>query len=114
MNVTNETKQLYSKARNKLRKETRKAVIQLEKNISKCAKTEPKRFWNYINSKRKNPVGIPDLMDQNGHECKKDIEKANALKEHFESVFIEEDISCLPTMNDKTENTLTHIKVDKS
>ena len=52
------------------------------------------RAFQLVNNKIKDPVSIPDLVDHNGHECKNNIEKANALKEHFESVFIKEDISC--------------------
>jgi hypothetical protein len=52
----------YCKTRNQVRRETRKAQKQYEKNISISAKNNPKKFWNYVQSKTKVRSGIPDLQ----------------------------------------------------
>ena len=78
-----EARNEYSKARNKVRNETRKFIKKHEREIAKGAKSNPKKFWSYINSKRKTPVGIAELSDSSGHVYKTDNEKANALKDFF-------------------------------
>jgi hypothetical protein len=39
----------------------RKAKIQMEKEIAENAKINPKKFWQYANSKRKTKSGIGEL-----------------------------------------------------
>ena len=107
---TEETRCDYSKARNKLRKETRKAIKDYERDIAKQAKSNPKKFWGYVNSKRKSPVGIADLTDSQGNVCRSDYSKANALKEWFESVYIEENTPS-PKVEEKTLNHVTDVTI---
>jgi len=45
---TEETRCDYTKARNKLRKETRKAIKDYERDIAKQAKSNPKKFFGVM------------------------------------------------------------------
>ena len=53
--------QAYCRQRNQIRKITRLARKDFEKNLSLTIKTEPKKFWDYIRSKTKTKDGIADL-----------------------------------------------------
>ena len=56
--------QIYTEHRrccNKLRSMTRKATKRLEKDIAKNSKSNPKKFWKYVNSKRIVKSQNPDL-----------------------------------------------------
>ena len=44
-----------------MRRLTRKSKILIEKNIAKNAKSNPKAFWKYTQSKLKTRSDIPDL-----------------------------------------------------
>ena len=76
----------------------------MEKDIAKNAKTNPKKFWQYANSKRKTKSGIAELKYKNDKgkinitECEKD--KANVLANFFSSVFTKEPEGDLPTFRD--------------
>jgi len=111
--ATNEAKVLYTKARNKLRSETRKLVKAHEKEIAKCAKIEPKKFWKYVNSKRKNQVMIPDLIDKDGVVHSSNENKADVLRTYFESVYIKDDETTMPTIRDKYVQPFTNIIIER-
>ena len=51
----------YRRCCNKLRSMTPKATKRLEKDIAKNSKSNPKKFWKYVNSKRKVKSQNPDL-----------------------------------------------------
>ena len=70
---------------------TRKSVRDLERSISENTKNNPKKFWKYVNQKRKfkSPVtslyrtkdkDIDDLVNS-------DFDKAETLANQFTSVF---------------------------
>ena len=77
----------YCRVRNQIRRLTRKATKNFEKNIAGQAKSNPKKFWNYVNNKTKVRSAIPDLItrdDQNIESLTNgDQEKAEALAEFF-------------------------------
>ena len=54
----------FCRARNEVRKLTKKARRMKEKGVSEAAKDNPKKFWNYVNNKTKTKPGIPDLKNQ--------------------------------------------------
>ena len=81
----------YCKACNQVRKLTRKAKLEYEKNLANQIKSNPKKFWNYVNSKTKVSSGIPPLS-VTGNESDTEVtddnkEKAELLAKHFSSVF---------------------------
>jgi hypothetical protein len=69
----------------------RKAKANMEKETAKNAKSNPKIFWKYANSKRKINTGISELKfkSEEGEERKTttDKEKAEVLASFFSSVF---------------------------
>ena len=85
----------YKKLRNQIRRLTRKSKILIEKNIAQNAKSNPKAFWKYTQSKLKTRSGIPDLEKPDSTETKtnytsNDKEKANIFLSYFSSVFTQE------------------------
>ena len=55
-----------------------------------------KRFWKYIKSLRKDCVGIPPLTTD-GVTTSKSEDKADILNRQFYSVFIDKDLSSVPS-----------------
>ncbi len=85
----------YCRARNQVRRLTRRLHKSFEAEIAKNAKTNPKRFWAYVKSKTKTKDGISDLYikdadDQVVSMTESDEEKAEALSKQFASVFTQE------------------------
>ena len=78
----------------------------MERDIAKESKTNPKKFWQYVNKKTKIKQGIPDLVygDEDGKETSttNDKEKAEVLADFFSSVFTEEDISNFPNLSHRS------------
>ena len=76
---------------------TRQARKNIEKDIAKRAKKNPKQFWKYVNSKTKTRQGISQLyMPDKDKLTENDSEKADTLLEHFTSVFTHEPIGPIP------------------
>ena len=94
----------YIKARNKARKDCRKAQRNLEKKLAKEAKTNPNGVWKYTKSKTSCRSGIPDLDKGDGTKTKSDSEKAEVLNDFFKSVFTTEDSSSFPKLDDYNFN----------
>ena len=76
--------------RNKVRKESRKLDKLHQLEIAKSCKNNPKCFWKHIRDKTGVRSGIPNLKIKNSVTeitlCE-DIDKANALVDHFSTVF---------------------------
>jgi hypothetical protein len=76
---------------NLVRKETRSLYHQEQNAVAELSKSNPKKFWNYINSRNKSKSEIADLVlhDQAGNVVKADTDekKAEALADFFSSVF---------------------------
>ena len=76
---------------------TRQARKNIEKDIAKKAKKNPKQFWKYVNSKTKTRQGISQLyMPDKDKLTENDSEKADTLLEHFTSLFTHEPIGPTP------------------
>ena len=56
-----------------------------------------KRAWSYLKLLITESLGIPALVSNN-RVCSSDSAKGEALREQYDSVFIEEDLSNLPLM----------------
>ena len=106
----------YCKVRNQLRAATRKAQKQIEKNIAKQAKANPKLFWCYVNSRTKSRSAIPDLLLDDDSQIPKftttDQEKAERFNEFFASVFNSDPGSYNKALPRRTEDTMSRIIVD--
>ena len=99
--------QNIAKSRNKLRALTRKLRKEIERNLAKQTKKNPKVFWRYYKSKTTIKQGIGKLnIDSKSQTTTKDEEKANIFADYFSSVFTTEHpgyIPTMPTVNNKTE-----------
>ena len=89
----------FNIVRNKLRSLTRKLRREHESQIAQKAKSNPKAFWKYVNSRLKTKSKINNLDRQDGTTATTDLDKAELLNDFFCSVFTIEDLSYLPPMN---------------
>ena len=108
----------YRRLSNQVKKLTKKAKRDAEREIAKEAKTNPKKFWKYVSKKTKIRQGIPDLVyedpDGNEQSTETDGEKAEVLSEFFSSVFTKEDTTNIPTLpRKKFKQWLSKITVSK-
>ena len=72
-------------------KKQRTCMINYEKKIAKCVKTNPKRFYSYLNSKRKAKGSAIHLKDSSGSWAETAEQSANLLADFFASTFKPED-----------------------
>ena len=75
----------------KFRNSVAKTIISSHKNyinniIGSNLVENPKCFWSYVRLKRTDNIGVPTLKTGN-KVCNSDIDKAEALNDHFHSVF---------------------------
>jgi Reverse transcriptase (RNA-dependent DNA polymerase) len=84
----------YKKQRNKVRNVVRRHVRGQQNKIALEMKTNPKKFWSYVNSKIKvkDKIGTLTMCGEDGHqrEAVTDRDKAEALNRFFVSVFTKE------------------------
>ena len=92
---------MFRRLRNKVRKVTRYQQKCQEKEIANEAKTNPKKFWQYVNRRTKTTSRIADLETPNNTLTSKDNEKAEILANFFTSVFTEEKLGDIPTIQNK-------------
>ena len=90
----------YIRKRNDCTKAIKKAKKKHERNIAKECKMNPNKFWKYVNEKRKTNVGISSLKDKKGNLITDDKERAEILNDFFTSVFLKEDLSNLPNIEE--------------
>ena len=87
---------LYARARNQAKSECRRSDINYQKMIAKEAKTKPKLFFSFTQSKLKVREGISDLIDNEGNKISSNEGKADILNEFFCSVFTQERLDDIP------------------
>ena len=95
----------YRKVTNKVRKCTRNISRSEQCEIAKTVKVNPKKFWNYVNSKRKTKDRIGDLEYVTPTGIKStantDEAKADTLNQFFSSVFSHDNDSNYTTLPSK-------------
>ena len=89
----------YIKERNKTTKIIKNLKKKYEHKVAIEAKTNPKAFWQYINSKRKCREGVSSLKKDDGNYTNSDKEKADVLNQLFTSVFTKENPLVTPLLN---------------
>ena len=119
----------FIQLRNLVRNRTRNQRVKHEMDVAKEVKSNPKRFWQHINSVTKFRQSIPSLKAPDGQIVENDKAKAELLGKFFTSVFVKEDQTNIPspeaeprrtslTEVDLTENRikkqLKSLKVNKS
>ena len=94
-----------------MRRITRQTIKNHEKNIASSVKVNPKKFWNYVQSKSKTKSTIPDLYKDETKEqvTESDKEKANVLADLFTSVFTKDPGSKMPDIEPKHVPVLNDI-----
>ena len=103
---------LYARARNQARWATRNAKKEFEKKIAKEAKSNPKAFYKYANSKLKVRAGIADL-DTPAGKATTDQQKAEALNSFFTSVFTRENTENMPQPQSRDVNPISDLVITK-
>ena len=93
---TQENYNVYAKARNKVKTECRKATKFREEKIAKEAKSNPKRFYQYVSSKTKPKDNVSPLLKDDGSMAQDDGDKAEVLNNYFASVFTNESDNNVP------------------
>jgi hypothetical protein len=123
----------YKKQRNLVRKESRKRERNFQYEIAKISKTEPKKFWKYVRSKKETIIGVADIIrvneDGSSSKITNDNEKATVFAEYFSKVFTVEGegsfdrlypihiVSPMPELEitaSQVELKLKKLKLDKS
>ena len=89
----------YCRVRNKVRKATRYQQRCQEKEIADNAKSNPKKFWQYINRRTKTSTRIADLENITTNRLtSNDNEKAEVLATFFSSIFTQERTQEMPAI----------------
>ena len=104
----------FTKARNKVNTLLRKEKRKFEREIALKAKSNPKAFWIHTRRSLKSKSGIaPLLNDPNNKDSMKfsDEDKASILLKQFSSVFTREADGDIPTIESRTENTISELEV---
>lgn len=82
--------------------------IVLDNNSS--SRSSVKKAWSYLKSCRSESSGVPSLLWSN-RVCSTDSAKAEALKEQFDTVFTDEDMSVMPTLGRSLYDSMPDIFV---
>ena len=113
----------YCRLRNQVRAATRKLQKQLEKSVASEAKSNPKKFWQFVNNKMKTRPTIPDLLlededdepdnqsDKEPEYTKNDQEKANRFNTFFALVFNKHSEEQEQTLPMRTNNKMMNIEI---
>jgi hypothetical protein len=88
-------KEYRQKAKEEIRSSHRNHIQDM---IQENLKENPKPFYSYIKSLRKDSNSIPTLKSQSGIPAGTDQSKANALVNQFSSVFTKENLENLPQL----------------
>ena len=110
----NESNRLeYTRTRNKVKSMMRGAKRNFEKDISNCARKNPKKFWSYIRRKLKTRAGIAPLENPDEPEslAYSDAEKASILQRQFCSVFVREPDDITPVLNQVTDERMPDVTI---
>ena len=76
---SNNNYSIYTKYRNQVVWESRKAKKEKEKKIAKLSKSNPKAFYQYVNSKVKPRENVSSLLKDDGTLTRDDLEKSEVL-----------------------------------
>ena len=108
---THANEQNYHFHRNVANSAIKKAKLTKEFNIASKAKSNPKCFFNYVNSQIKPRECISNLKKEDGSMTENDKEKADVLNSFFSSVFVKENDEPLPDLDVKVESELNDIVI---
>ena len=87
----------YKKLENEVKKKIRKKKNHEEKEIVKCRKTNPKRYYRYINKARATKCKVGPLKNDQNEIVIDPREQAEQLNKYFASVFTKSETEMPPT-----------------
>ena len=96
----------YNTIRNKTTKIVKQAKQDFEHKLSNEVKSNPKSFWKYVQSKTKSKSTLGILNKPDGSQAETDQDKAETLNQFFASVFTVEDMSNVPSFQDRAFLTI--------
>ena len=106
----------YKSIRNKVRYNTRQLYEDEQNTIAKCCKSNPKKFWNYINNETKSHSKIDELSYVNDQGVQtvvsNDLDKANVLSDYFPSVFNTDTSEVFPPCDVECSTVMDNITMD--
>ena len=111
---TENVRQAYTKARNKVKAMIRKSKRKFERNIGTQSKSNPKIFWSHVLSRLKTKTGVVYLLqDEKDKTSTKfdDKGKANILQKQFVSAFTKKTNAEVPVLDKKTKVNLSNINL---
>ncbi len=97
--ATEETRERYQRSLRACRTLIRQSKSDYEKRIARESKTNPKRFFTYIRSKKKVKNNIGPLADEIGELTQDNRHMARILNKNFSSVFTIENTESVPVGN---------------
>ena len=83
----------FKTLRNIVRKITRNISKNIQLNIAKSCKSNPKKFWQYVNSRTCSRPGVSDLKFNNGSSVitiTDDVDKAETFSNYFANIYTSE------------------------
>ena len=111
-----EAHQKFKKARNKVKSLMQKLKKEMERNIARKSKSNPKAFWTHIRKHLKTKAGIAPLLENiNDKNSKKfdDHNKAAILQKQFSSVFNKESLENMPNFDQRSNSKLESVIITK-
>ena len=91
-NKSDNTWSAFTQIRNNTNRIIRKRKAEYEQNLAQEIKANPKKFWNYLNLKRKTNRDLPKMLDKDNKEYITDYDIANQFNEYFSEVFTTENL----------------------
>ena len=108
----------YVQKRRLVKREVRKAKREYEVNLASNCKTNPKKFYSYVNKRKTVRENLDAIKNNNGNIVSNPKEIASILNYKFSEYFTHENLSNIPiadnVMNFDETNTLTDVSVSES
>ncbi|KAL8613875.1 hypothetical protein ACOMHN_032865 [Nucella lapillus] len=104
-------RRIQAQTRYEVRQASRKY---LEDVVSEDYRTNSKRFWSYVNSKKQEADGVAPLKDKQGFLRSNSQNKAEILGDQFRSVFTEEDTTSIPDKGPSPYPDMPPIRVSEA
>ena len=79
--------------------------------VSEDMKTNPKRFFTYVKSRKQEAEGVSPLMNKNGFLHSDSSKKADILNEQFQSEYTLEQTSSMPSKGPSPPPAMPRIKI---
>jgi hypothetical protein len=99
-NPSEATERLFTANKRQVKRILKTSKRKKEKEVSRIAKTNPKRFYAYVNERRIIRESIGPLLDTEGDLRTTDQEMATVMNNYFSSVFTRERLDNIPAVDE--------------